>query len=115
MSRTRLPQVARTSVRNAYEYHLAAMEENKTICDEIIAEQEAKAKHDIHKHPPTLDTTWEFLAERALADDPDFQRHSGKYRFHQARVNTLSGILMLAQNERIIALLTQISDHTDAR
>jgi hypothetical protein len=121
--------VAKTSVRVAFEEALATMENKKRAYEVVQAEIRAEVEgeyshHDFGDKPrrwwsakprrPSLPTSMDLIVFSREANDPRLRRLAGSYTFARERVNTLGQILLIAQNERIIARLDSMIIRLDA-
>lgn len=97
----------RLDTRKLYEFHVRKAEHAKQRCDDIIAYHTDVARWDVRTGNTTLPYSIETLSERYVANDLIFGKWSAKYRFHQARATYLGQRVIMAQNDRLIRILTE--------
>jgi len=97
----------RLDTRKLYEFHVRKAEHAKQRCDDIIEHHSAVARWEVQLGQTQLPYDVATLSERYVANDLIFAKWSGKYRFHQARATYLGQRVIMAQNDRLIRILTE--------
>lgn len=112
-------QWGRMGVRDMYDECLRKMELNRILADQRWDEILQEVKRDIawnrsHKAKSALKGNPKTIANERAKSDGIFKSRVGDYAFYKGRVDTYAKILMLVQNEKIIARLDAIVKNTES-